>query len=407
MLISQLTLSHFRNHSLSSFNFTGEPVVFYGPNGAGKTNILEALSYFSAGRGLRGAALSDLTQYHIHNACAEQRKVDHGREPWSMSIVLSEMQNGTDTGNKTVPASNLRLSSQLLNDKRINKAQGEPVKSVTAFSEWLAVFWLTPEHDRLFTDASKVRRKFLDRMVYAFHPLHATHLVVYENAMKERLSILKQGYDDRWLSAIENKMATVAVEILFERYQVLQTLSKAALQLHDLFPKFTCVYKGQEESTIESKTKEEWQTWYIEQWRSCRRMDAEARMTHVGVHRSDFGVIHPHKGKGEDCSTGEQKILLMGLVLSFLHSRLQWDKKLVVILLDECVSHFDFSHRVVLFEQILKMQQDLRGENQLQVFMTGTDRSLFSALEERAQFFNITSATHHNAQEANIGDTNL
>ena len=304
MQLSRLTLSHFRNHTAIDVALTHGPTVLYGANGAGKTNILEAISFFTPGRGLRSVKLTTLTQFEQPN-------------PWAASLTLSD---------------DVRLASALVDDKRINKIHGEPVKSTTAFSEWLSVHWLTPDQDRLFVDSSKIRRRFLDRMVYSYDPLHSDRLMDYEIAVKERLTLLYKTNDDRWLTALETKMAELAVAIAFARHELLIRLECAAQDLCPLFPKFRCVHLGDIEPHLADKKAIEWEDWLREQWCDSRGRDRESHMTHIGVHRSDFGVIHPQKGAGETCSTGEQKILLMGVVFAFLKNRLEWDDKLIVML---------------------------------------------------------------------------
>ncbi len=361
MHLSGLTLDHFRNHTSLNIDFPKDPIILYGGNGAGKTNILEAISFFTPGRGLRGAKLSQLSQFNQSN-------------PWAASLSLSE---------------NVRLTSCLIDDRRINKIQGEQVKSTAAFSEWMSVHWLTPDQDRLFIDSSKVRRRFLDRMVYSYDSLHADRLLDYDKVVKERLALLYKPYDDRWLSLIESKMAELAVSIAFARQNLLNRLESAVQGLSPLFPKFSCVHFGDIESIIHQKKAIEWEDWFKDQWKIYRGRDRDAHMTHIGVHRSDFGVVHPQKGAGDTCSTGEQKILLMGVIFAFLKDRLTFDEKLIIMLFDECVSHFDFHHRVVLCEQILMLHDSKTNKGSFQAFMTGTEKDLFSPFNGHACFYNV------------------
>lgn len=365
MHLSRLTLSHFRNHQSLDVKLTPEPTVLYGVNGAGKTNILEAISFFTPGRGLRSAKLGMLSQFEQQN-------------PWAASITLD---------------GNVHLASSLIADKRINRIHGEPVRSTAAFSEWLSVHWLTPDQDRLFIDSSKVRRRFLDRMVYSYDPLHSDRLTDYETAVKERLTLLYKTRDDRWLCALEAKMAELAVAIAFARNDLLERLEFSAQNLCPLFPKFKCMHLGDIETQLTEKKAIEWEDWFKEQWQQTRSKDKDAHMTHIGVHRSDFGVIHPQKGLGENCSTGEQKILLMGVIFAFLKNRLEWDDKLIVMLFDECVSHFDFHHRVVLFEQIRLLHEAKTNKGSFHAFMTGTDKDLFSPLNGHAAFYHVAPSS--------------
>jgi len=361
MHLSRLTLSHFRNHAFIDVALTPEPTVWYGANGAGKTNILEAISFFTPGRGLRSVKLGTLAQFDQP-------------EPWAASLTL---------------ANDVRLASAFVGDKRVNKIHGEPVKSTAAFSEWLSVHWLTPDQDRLFVDSSKARRRFMDRMVYSYDPLHSDRLMDYDTAVKERMALLNKTSDDRWLSALETKMAELAVAIAFARHELLARLEGAAQDLCPLFPKFKCIHLGSIEPNLMDKKAIEWEDWLAEQWRLGRGHDREAHMTHIGVHRSDFTVIHPQKGPGETCSTGEQKILLMGVVFAFLKNRLEWDDKLIVMLFDECVSHFDFHHRVVLFDQIRLLHDSKTNKGSFHALMTGTDKELFSPLDGHASFYHV------------------
>ncbi|MDP3371640.1 MAG: AAA family ATPase [Candidatus Paracaedibacteraceae bacterium] len=361
MHVSRLNLSHFRNHALIDVELTSEPTVFYGVNGSGKTNLLEAISFFTPGRGLRSVKLGALSQFDQSNS-------------WAASITLD---------------GNVRLASSLVGDKRLNKIHGESVKSTNAFSEWLSVHWLTPDQDRLFIDSSKVRRRFLDRMVYSYDPLHSDRLMDYETVVKERMALLYKTPDDRWLSLLESKMAELAVAIAFARNDLLVRLELAAQDLCPFFPKFKCTHTGDIESNLLEKKAIEWEDWLKDQWRNSRSRDREAHMTHIGVHRSDFGVIHPKKGAGDTCSTGEQKILLMGVVFAFLKNRLEWDDKLIVMLFDECVSHFDFHHRVVLFEQIRLLHDAKTNKGSFHAFMTGTDKDLFLPLNGHAAFYHV------------------
>ncbi len=359
--LSRLTLRHFRNHAFVDVVFPPEPIVLFGDNGAGKTNMLEAISLFTPGRGMRGAKLSSLSTFDQ-------------LDPWSASLVLD---------------GDVRLASTLVGDKRVNKIQGESVRSTTAFSEWLSIHWLTPDQDRLFIDSSKARRRFLDRMVFAYDPLHAQRLMDYDVAIKERLTLLSKTNDDRWLGALEHKMAELAVSIAFARQDLLGRLEVSVQGLSSLFPKFTCVHIGDIEPYLMQKKALEWEEWLMVQWRLSRIRDRDTHMTHIGVHRSDFGVVHPEKGAGDTCSTGEQKILLMGLIFAFLKNRLEWDDKLIVMLFDECVSHFDFHHRVVLFEQIRMLYEAKTNKGYFQALMTGTDKALFEPLHGCSSFFHV------------------
>lgn len=373
MYIQKIHLHNFRNHKNISLEFINGPSVLFGLNGSGKTNILEAISLFTVGKGLRNASYDDMGS--------------HSQDPkiWNIHLQLQD---------SNFP--HIDYSIQYRDKKRLNHIQGTPIQSSKLFSDWVTLFWLTCEHDRLFVDASKARRKFLDRMVFNIDTQHAYHLVSYEKLFKERLNLLeKSNHHSAWLDSIEKQMAEYALKITQSRKHIIQQINSETSELDPIFPQFTSSLSGEIETFIEANSnlsQENLIHLAKEKWMQSRHLDQQRHMTHFGVHRTDFNVFHHEKGDAHQCSTGEQKILLMGLVLSFLSFRMKTDERLILVLLDECLSHFDFRHRMVLFKQIEKFYQSDKYLGSMHAFMTGTDRAAFEPLESFASFHEIGKA---------------
>lgn len=363
--------------------------MFVGANGAGKTNLLEALSLLAPGRGLRGVKSDEIALNGSPTAPTNPLR-------WAAAVTLLNDVH-LSTGLELTPHGT---------EKRLYKIQHEPVKSQAAIAEWLTVFWLTPETDRLFLESPSVRRKFIDRLVYANDPLHATRLTRYDHALKERLQVLRQGGDPIWLTSLEENLANYGVAIAAARLELMKKLNRGQDHLHPLFPRFVSSINGDVENwlladyavTVESQIKEK--------LHQNRMIDRESGMTRLGPHRSDWNLVHLKNNRSANqCSTGEQKILILAALLSFLHDHskngdTQNREKLTVLLLDDVVAHLDFHHRMVLFEQIGILQnnrkedthEDPRGSS-VHTWLTGTDPLLFEHLTGHAQFFNVHQST--------------
>jgi DNA replication and repair protein RecF len=258
----------------------------------------------------------------------------------------------------------------------------------------LNIVWLTPETDRIFLEPPAVRRKFIDRLIYAEDPLHIDRVQRYEHALKERLMVLKNQNDARWLTGLEEQLATYGVAIVVSRQQLMKKLNKGQEYQHTLFPPFKSQMVGEVDQWAEEKSATEMESQLRQIFHQNRRIDQESGTTKCGPHRSDWQVIHQDKNiAAEFTSTGEQKILLMAVILSFIQNKTRCDHRLTILLLDDVIAHLDFHHRVVLFEQIsaLQFQQGLKSH--IQTWLTGTDSILFEPLIERAQFFMVDHAT--------------
>ena len=365
--LRRLELTAFRSYAHARLDLDPRPVVLTGPNGAGKTNLLEAISFLAPGRGLRRAALADVT-----------RAGDSG-QTWAVAARVDTrlgpitVGTGQDPG---APASGRRLV-------RIN---GAPASGQTALADVLTVGWLTPQMDRLFLGSAGDRRRFFDRIVYGFHGDHAGRLTTYEQAMRERNRLLKDRVtDDAWLSSLEHTMAENGVAVAAARVEVAARLRTATRQspADSPFPRPLIALHGTVEASLGDgrpalDVEDDLRTALARR----RGIDAAAGAATDGPHRADLLVRHAAKDLPADqCSTGEQKALLIGLVLA--NARLMAVDRGAppLLLLDEVAAHLDEQRRAALFDAV----SDLGA----QAWMTGTDAVLFRDLGSRAQWLRV------------------
>lgn len=353
MYLSELMLSHFRSHRRASLHVDSRPVAIHGPNGAGKTNILEAVSLFSPGRGLRRASAEDMTRRpealgwkvtgHLHTA--EQL---HEIELWS--------EKGT--------ARQTRIDS----------------KSATqlALGRVARVLWLIPAMDRLWIEGAEGRRRFLDRMTLSFFPSHAESSLNYEKAMRERNRLLKdQVRDIGWYAAIESQMAHAGHAIHRARVEAIALLTASQAKARTAFPiaELDLVQTEGEMPGSESDLRDA--------LAESRFRDLAAGRTLVGPHRADLLGVYAAKGvPARDCSTGEQKALLVSLILANARALSEQVGTAPILLLDEVAAHLDADRRAALYDEICGLGA--------QAWMTGTDLMLFAGMEDRAQFLSLS-----------------
>lgn len=362
--ISRLKLTDFRNYAAASLAFDSRHVVLTGENGAGKTNLMEAISFLSPGRGFRRAVLTDVTRVGADGGFA-------------IFVDLDGMQGDVAIGTGTEPGDGESVSRKL----RIN---GTPAKSTEELSDHLNVLWLTPSMDGLFTGSSSDRRRFLDRLVLSLDPTHARRASDFERAMRSRNRLLSEGrFDPAWLTAIETQMAELGIAMAAARQEMLGLLqSLSANSAETPFPTPALALEGFMDGLMDRPAADLEEN-YLEALRNGRGRDAAAGRTLEGPHRIDLLVRHQEKNiEASRCSTGEQKALLIGLILA--HARLTADMTgfAPILLLDEIAAHLDEGRRATLFDLV----DGLGG----QALMTGTDSSMFAALGDRAQFFTVT-----------------
>ena len=366
--ISKLTLTNFRNYAALAIDLAPGPVVFSGDNGAGKTNLLEAISFLTPGRGLRRAPYADVAREGGDGGFALHARLDG---PDGQVEIGTGISVGEGEGGRRV---------------RIN---GATARSAEDMLEWLRVVWLTPAMDALFTGPAADRRRFLDRLVLAIDPGHGQRALDYEKAMRGRNRLLTDGSrDDRWFEAIETQMAETGVAIAAARAELVRLLAAMIDRLPDTgpFPQADISLSGDLEAEVSSAPAVDVEERFRRALAGGRDRDRAAGRTLEGPHRSDLLVRHrPKAMPAELCSTGEQKALLVGIVLS--HARLTGEMSGMtpILLLDEIAAHLDGGRRAALFS--------ILEELNCQAFMTGTDAALFSSLKGRAQFLTVDHGT--------------
>ena len=348
-------LTNFRNYS--TVTLTDLPsglLAFHGRNGAGKTNILEAVSLLSPGRGLRGAGIADI------------QKIDSDRQtsPWTVGADIEGMFGPARFGTGADPAT----------ERRIIRINGENTKGQATLAEHIAVLWLTPQMDRLFIEGAGSRRRFFDRLVYSFDAGHAARVSRYEQAMAQRSRLLKESRaaDPAWLAVLETAMAENGVAIAAARRDFIRRLQAAEDSgIESDFPRAALQIKGILEERLGIISAVDLEAEFSETLRRDRAIDGVRGGAGSGPHRSDFSAVYLAKSRpAGECSTGEQKALLIGIVLAQARLVAAAQGAPPILLLDEIVAHLDDGRRRALFD-ILKA---LGG----QVWMTGTDAALFS-----------------------------
>ncbi len=367
--VVRLTLSDFRCYSFLRLEADPRPVVLTGANGAGKTNILEALSFLAPGRGLRRARLGDVA-----------RRGAGPDAPWA---VAARLETGT---NGALSAVEIGTGREAGSERRLVRIDGQPARSQAALSEVTSTLWLTPAMDRLFSDGAAGRRRFLDRLVLGLDPAHAARASAYEHSLRERARLLKDGrFDPAWLGVLEERMAQSGVAMAEARRQTVARLNQACIQGIGPFPAARLAVSGTVEDSLESLGYAEAEAKLRSALALARRGDAETGGAAVGPHRSDLLVRHTAKNEPADqCSTGEQKAVLIAIVLG--QARIQADLRGLppILLLDEVAAHLDRTRRIALFDELCALNA--------QSWLTGTDDSLFAELAERGQFFRVHDA---------------
>jgi DNA replication and repair protein RecF len=365
--VTRLFLTDFRNYREARLTVSTEPVVLTGPNGAGKTNLLEALSFLSPGRGLRGARLSDIDR-RIGPGC------DLARSGWMVAAVLETAGGAVRVGTGRDPA---------IGERRLVRIDGEPVRSQAALGEQFGVVWLTPSMDRLFMDGPSARRRFLDRLVLGLDPAHASRVAAYDQALRERSRLLRDGpADPVWLTALEELMAEQGVAIAAGRRDAVQRLDQACAAAEDLFPRARLSLNGTVEGWLEEMPALAAEAELVSALAASRQEDARTGGTAVGPHRSDLAVGLSEKGiAAQFASTGEQKALLISIVLAYAALQRAMRGEPPLLLLDEIAAHLDAQRRKALFESLIRLES--------QAWLTGTDETLFAPLQHQAQFLSV------------------
>ncbi len=374
LAVRRLALTDFRCYGRLRLETDCRPVVLTGPNGAGKTNLLEALSFLAPGRGLRRATLAEVARQGAGPAA-----------PWAVAAALDGPAGRMEIGTGREAGS----------ERRAVRIDGKPAKP-GALAALVSALWLTPAMDRLFIEGSGGRRRFLDRLTFGLEAGHAASAAAYDHAMRERTRLLKAARDGgrrpdpAWLAALEDGMARHGVTMAAARRRTVAALDEACRGGIGPFPAARLALAGEVESWLDEAPPAEVEERVRGGLLRARARDEAAGAATQGPHRTDLAVRHAAKDlPAGQCSTGEQKAVLVSIVLA--QARVQTARRgtAPLLLLDEVVAHLDESRRTALFDELAGLTA--------QSWMTGTDDVLFAGFGERAQFLRVADATVHPA----------
>jgi DNA replication and repair protein RecF len=366
--VRRLTLTNFRNYHTATLMADATPIVLYGPNGAGKTNLIEAISFLTPGRGLRRATLEEVAFHEGDGSWAVAAEVEG-------ALGLATLGTGIEGAPEDGAAGQRKC--------RIDR---EPVGSAAVFADHLRVVWLVPAMDSLFVGAPSERRRFLDRLALAVDPEHAGRVNALERALRSRNRLLAETRPDpHWLDAVEHETAEIAVAVAGLRAEAVRRLDAVlASREHADFPPVQIALDGWMEKLLPAHPAVEIEERYRALLRESRGRDAAAGRTLDGPHLTDLAVVYKRKGiAAGEASTGEQKALLIGLVLA--HARLiaEMTASAPVLLLDEVVAHLDPGRRAALHTELAELSA--------QVWMTGADPALFAEIKDQAAMIEVRS----------------
>lgn len=382
--VMRLTLTDFRNYAYLRINAHMGSIVITGENGTGKTNILEAISFLTPGRGLRGARLADIKRITPALISDEYQPTVISNACWAVSALVNKADEEVEIGT-AVEKSFREISDDESKsfERRIVKIDGQKVSSQSELGKYLSAIWITPQMDRLFRGGSQPRRSFLDRLVYAFDVEHAKRTANFEHMYKEWYQLLKSGHnDDNWLLSLEEGMSALGVAIAAARREQIAKLNTfIEHEPDDVFPNVRLELEGTIEKLLNKLPALEVEDFYRELLKKQRR-NILYNDNIDGINRTDFKVYYRKKGMpAELCSTGEQKSLLISIILAQTKCQTLDKGFSPVLLLDEVVAHLDDIKREALLEKI----RDLG----LQAWITSTDPTLFSSLKNDAMFLEV------------------
>lgn len=366
LYLSSLLLSHFRSHRKSRLELDARPVAIFGLNGAGKTNILEAVSMISPGRGMRRAAAADMVR----------RPEAVG---WKLTGTLHSLHqvHEVETWSEQGAARQVKIDGK--------------AASQMALGRVARVLWLVPSMDRLWIEGADGRRRFLDRVALSFEPGHAEASLIYEKSMRERNRLLKdQVTDGHWYKALEHQMAEAAEAIIRNRFDAVAKLTAAQSDAETAFPASDLALTHAE-GDLPANADD-----LSAAWSDSRRRDMAAGRTLIGPHRADLQAVYADKGvPARDCSTGEQKALLVSLILANARGLCAEIGMPPILLLDEVAAHLDVNRRAALYDEICALKA--------QAWMTGTGMELFETLGPRAQYIEVRDDTGESLCKAHEG----
>lgn len=368
--VTRLMMTDFRSYAQARLETDLRPVVLTGPNGAGKTNLLEAVSFLAPGRGLRRSRLHEVVRHGAPGGV---------QGAWAVAARVQTPTGEVAIGTGRDPGPS---------DRRIVHINGETVRVQAELGAVISAIWLTPAMDRLFVEASSGRRRFFDRLVFGLYPDHASRLSAYDGAWRQRNKLLKDGVRERaWFEGLEEAMAEHGVAVAAARRDVAARLSRALEQATGPFPSAEIGLDGFVERLLEDHTALEAEETYRRLLSDHRPREA-AGAPGEGPHRTDL-VVH-HHGKGlpaAQCSTGEQKAVLIAILLAQARVQALHRGMAPLLLLDEVAAHLDAQRRDALYDALCGLGA--------QAWLTGTDRILFESFGARAQFFEVRDGGLH------------
>jgi DNA replication and repair protein RecF len=383
--VTRLVLTDFRNYRAARLDDVPGgvlPMVLTGPNGAGKTNLLEALSLLSPGRGLRNARLGDLERRD--NPALSPGEGEGRGGGWAVAATVATRRGALTIGTgRTAEGAGLQPTGLSRGERRAVRIDGEPARGQAALAERLGVLWLTPAMDRLFVEGPGGRRRLMDRLVLGLDPAHAGRVARYEQAMRERARLLRDRIDDpAWLGALEAIMAAEGVAVAAARRDAIEQLDRVCAAAAGAFPRARLSLAGTVEDWLGAMPALAAEGRLRAALRDSRAADAPAGGAAVGPHRSDLAVVHADKGiAAEAASTGEQKALLIAILLAQGELQRSVRGEPPLLLLDEVAAHLDAARRAALFEILAGCDG--------QAWITGTDAQLFAPLNGAARFLSV------------------
>lgn len=378
--VERLTLTNVRNYEALRLEVDARPVVITGPNGAGKTNLLEAVSLLTPGRGLRGTPFDQIAR----------RNRETPNAGWAIAAELHGPGGMVRIGTAWQPAGKGSDTSAPVRQVHID---GQPQRTSGALGSHVRAIWLTPAMDRLFSGPAGDRRRFMDRMVLAFDPEHASRVSRLEKLLRERNRLLSEArFDAKWLAGIEEQLAESGAAVAVARVDAIEVLQSYIYETGttagtDIFPRAALALEGHLEGLVRKMPAVQLEDEYRRLLADSRRRDQAAGRTLIGPHRSDLAVSHAANAMpARSCSTGEQKALLIAITLAHVKATcVRFDGWVPLVLLDEVAAHLDEKRRAALFGEILHLG--------CQAWMTGTDDELFSALAGKVNGLKIEDGT--------------
>jgi DNA replication and repair protein RecF len=365
--VKRLTVTDFRCFTRVVLDLDQRPVALFGLNGAGKTSLLEALSMVTPGRGLRAAPLADL-----------RRRSAPPEALWGVAVEVDGYGGPVSLGAGAAAPGSTR---------RALRIDGQAARGQAALAEVVSALWLTPSMDRLFLDGASARRRFFDRLVFGFDPSHATRLGVYERSLRERARLLRDRQGDAvWLSALEARMAENGVAVAAARRTTLRRLAPLVSAGVGPFPGAAMSFNGGVEAMLDRMPALDAEAELSDTLAASRDHDARAGGARVGAHRCDLAVTHGASGvPAAQCSSGEQKMLLIAVILAAARLQATLRGTAPLLLLDEVAAHLDGDHRDALFGEIADMGA--------QAWLTGVERSIFAGFGGAAQYIAVAAGT--------------